>query len=54
MARLYNSHITNRETQLRALYDQRNMAVDGFPRDSASLMRIQGQTSLPFKAFRSD
>ncbi len=43
-ARVYNSHISSRDTPLRVLHDQHNMAVEGFPRDSASLMRLSGQT----------
>lgn len=43
-ARLYNSHISSRDTPLRLLHDQHNMAVEGFPRDPASLMRLSGQT----------
>ena len=42
-ARVYNSHISNRNTPLRALHDRHNMAVEGFPKDPASLMRLQGQ-----------
>ena len=41
-ARLYNSHITSRETPLQKLYDQRNLVIDGFPRDPATLMRLTG------------
>ena len=43
-ARLYNSHISSRDTPLRLLHNQHNMAVEGFPRDSATLMRLSGQT----------
>ena len=43
-ARVYNSHISSRDTPLRVLHDRRNVAVAGFPRDSASLMRLPGQT----------
>ena len=43
-ARVYNSHISSRETPLHPLHDQHNMAVEGFPRDSASLMRLSSQT----------
>lgn len=43
-ARVYNSHISTRDIPLRALHDRQNMAVEGFPRDSASLMRLPGQT----------
>lgn len=38
-ARVSNSHISTRDIPLHALHDRQNMAVDGFPRDSASLMR---------------
>ena len=41
-ARLYNSHISSRDTPLRVLHDQRDMAMGGFPTDPASLMRLQG------------
>ena len=41
-ARLYNSHISSRDTPLRMLHNQRNMVVEGFPRDSANLMRLSG------------
>lgn len=40
MARLYNSHISSRDTPLRALYDQHNMMVPGFPNSPATLMRL--------------
>ena len=43
-ARVYNSHISNRNIPLRVLHDHRNTAVAGFPIDPASLMRLQGQT----------
>ena len=43
-ARVYNSRISSRDTPLRVLHDQRNIAVAGYPRDSASLMRLSGQT----------
>ena len=42
-ARVYNSHISSRETPLRELHDQRNVAVEGFPRDSSTLMGLTGQ-----------
>lgn len=42
MARLYNSHISSRDTPLRALYDQRHMVVPGFPNSPATLMRLTG------------
>ncbi|KAL2058306.1 hypothetical protein ABVK25_001032 [Lepraria finkii] len=43
-ARVYNSYISSRDTPLRVLHDRRNVAVAGFPRDSASLMRLPGNT----------
>ena len=43
-ARVYNSHISSQDTPLRILHDRRNAVVAGFPRDSASLMRLPGQT----------
>ena len=38
----YNSHISSRDTPLRVLHNQRNMVVEGFPRDAANLMRLSG------------
>lgn len=41
-ARVYNSHVSSRDTPIRELYNQRNVAEPGFPRDSAALMRLPG------------
>lgn len=43
-ARVYNSHISSRHTPLRALRNQNNIAVAGFPENSATLMGLTGQT----------
>lgn len=43
-ARIYNSHISNRNTPLRMILDQRKMMVEGFPRDPAHLMQLTGKT----------
>ena len=48
-ARVYNSHISSRDTPLRVLHDQHNMTIDGFPRDSASLMRLSGEIKSHIK-----
>ena len=50
-ARVYNSHIFSQDTPLHILYDQHNRAVEGFPRDSASLMRLPGQIKSHIKSF---
>ena len=49
-ARVYNSHISSRDTPLHKLYDQHNRVVEGFPRDSASLMRLSGQIKSHIKS----
>ncbi|MCJ1336183.1 hypothetical protein MMC09_001459 [Bachmanniomyces sp. S44760] len=41
VAQIYNSHISNSNIPLRGLHDHRNMAVNGFPIDSATLKRLQ-------------
>lgn len=39
-ARLYNSHITSRETSLKVLHNRQNVPVEGFPMNPAALMRL--------------
>ncbi|KAI9699985.1 MAG: hypothetical protein M1836_002519 [Candelina mexicana] len=39
-ARLFNSHVTSVETQLHALYNQQNEAIEGFPENLAALARL--------------
>ncbi len=48
-ARVYNSYISSRDTPLYVLHDQHNITVEGFLRDSASLMRLLGQIKSHIK-----